>query len=191
MCQTCSEAFVLPPSEVVPFSSHFTEEETETQRKEIACLGHTLRSVAGLGFELKVACPSRRTLRRAGLHGLATQTWWTRVLGCGFCAAGSPWGGPPLGTSRAPPAQTELPCSLMPQLQAPASRTQRPPHPTPAEKPISGPGEGPHATTWFGIVMGCHPGTGLALAGYVPRWWLGRGRGEGGQESQVSRARGT
>lgn len=76
-----------------------------------------------------MACPSRRTLRRAGLHGLATQTWWTRVLGSGFCAAGSPWGGPPMGTSGAPPAQTELPCSLMPQLQAPASHTQSPPPP--------------------------------------------------------------
>lgn len=96
-------------------------------RGDVACLGHALHSVAGPGFKLKVACPSRRTLRRASLYGLATQTWWTRVPGCGFCAAGSPWGGPPLGTSRAPPAQTELPCSLVPQLQAPASHT--PPQP--------------------------------------------------------------
>ena len=115
-----------------------------------------------------MACPSRRTLGRAGPHGLATRAWWPHVLGCGLSAAGSPWGSPPPpppGISRAPFARTELPCSLMPQLQAPASS---PPLPSASEKLVSGPEEGPHTTTWFGVVMGCDPGRGLslALAGY-------------------------
>lgn len=43
------------PSEVVPFQSHFTEEEAETQRKEAACQGHAVGSGAELGFEWNVA----------------------------------------------------------------------------------------------------------------------------------------
>lgn len=43
------------PSEAVPFPSHFTEEEAETQRKAAACQGHAVGSGAELGFEWHVA----------------------------------------------------------------------------------------------------------------------------------------
>lgn len=100
---------------------------------------------------------------------------------------------PTPGISGAPSARTGLPCSLMPQLPAPASS---PPPPSAPEKLVSGPEEGPHTTAWFGVVMGCGPGRGSQPG---PGWLAmgprvlgpGRGSGEGGQESQVSRVRGS
>lgn len=71
-----------------------------------------------------------------------------------FLCSRQSWGASAPCISGAFPAWTELPCSLMPQLQAPGGS---PPPPAP-EKLVPGPGEGPLASACFMVGMGCAPG---------------------------------
>lgn len=103
----------------MPFWSHFTEEETETQRKEGACQGHAVGFVAEPGFERNVARPSRRALWRGGLHGTGHADLVAMPPEPWLLCSQQSWGSPPPwafpGLLR---RDRELPCSPRPQLQA-------------------------------------------------------------------------
>lgn len=165
----------------MPFWSHFTEEETETQRKEVACQGHAVGFVAEPGFERNVSHPSRRTLWRADLHGLATPTWWPCLPSHGSRAASNPGAALPPGHFRGSSAGTE---SFL-VLRGHSCRPPRTPPPAPEEL-VSVPGEGPHVTARFGVVRSGGPGRG-SQPGPGGLWAPGAGAwGSSGKDRQES-----
>lgn len=135
-----------------------------------------------------MARPSRGTVGRAGLRGLATLAWWPCGPSNGFCAASSH------GVAL-PRAFLGLLCrdrtSLFSEATAAGLCGLPPPAP---EKVFSVLGERPRVTAWFGAVRGCGPrrgsppGSGGLRAQGAGAW---RSRGELRQESQGSRARRT
>lgn len=96
------------------------------------------------------------------------------------------WGGPPPGDFRGSSAGTE---SFL-VLQGHSCRPPRTPPPAPEEL-VSVPGEGPHVTAWFGVVMSCGPGR-ASQPGPGGLWASGAGAwgssGEDRQESPVEGA---
>lgn len=163
----------------MPFWSRFAEEETETQRREGACQGHAVGFVAELGFERNVARPSRRALWRAGVHGTGhTDLVATPPEPWLLCSQQS-WGGPPPGHFRGSSAGTE---SFL-VLRGHSCRPPRTPPPAPEEL-VSVPGEGPHVTARFGVVVSRGPGRG-SQPGPGGLWAPGAGAwGSSGEDRQ-------
>nr|XP_044636020.1 uncharacterized protein LOC106837590 [Equus asinus] len=166
--------FTVPPLR----ACHFTEEETEAQREAAACQGPTVRERQSRGLSGRWPAPPGECE-----EGLVSGVGHTDLMATRprprFLCSGQSWGGPPPGVSGAPAAQTEPPCSLMPQLQAPAGPSTC----CRGASPRAGRG-----TPCDGSVRGCCPGR--APQQGPGCWGLGEA-GEGRQESQVSRAQGT
>lgn len=153
--------FTVPPLR----ACHFTEEGTEAQREVAACQGPTVRERQSRGLSGRWPAPPGECE-----GGLVSGVGHTDLMATRprprFLSSGQSWGGPPPGVSGAPAAQTEPPCSLMPQLQAPAGPS------TCSRGASPRAGRGPCATARFGAaVLG-----GLLSGALAAGVWVRRGR---------------